>query len=149
MLTSSCINTAVEIKNQTSKTMKSIKCVVETKGATPEGDSKDKKKKKQKKPKKGEAERGYPPLITTRPLQIKPHPKRISLSKICRASPPVPRMSSSAVPGSLSTSTPTSRVPTATGSPRRSKSPAALSSTSWYAAGPSSVFYLFLIWIII
>jgi hypothetical protein len=49
-----------EIKNQTSKTMKSIKCVVETKGATPEGDSKDKKKKKQKKPKKGEAERGVP-----------------------------------------------------------------------------------------
>lgn len=49
-----------EIKNQTSKTMKSIKCVVETKGAKPEGDSKDKKKKKQKKPKKGEAERGVP-----------------------------------------------------------------------------------------
>lgn len=49
-----------EIKNQTSKTMKSIKCVVESKGATPEGDSKDKKKKKQKKPKKGEAERGVP-----------------------------------------------------------------------------------------
>ncbi|ELR24131.1 uncharacterized protein ACA1_153610 [Acanthamoeba castellanii str. Neff] len=48
-----------EIKNQTSKTMKSIKCVVETKGAKPEGDSKDKKK-KQKKPKKGEAERGVP-----------------------------------------------------------------------------------------
>jgi hypothetical protein len=48
-----------EIKNQTSKTMKSIKCVVETKGAKPEGDSKDKKK-KQKKPKKGEVERGVP-----------------------------------------------------------------------------------------
>jgi hypothetical protein len=47
-----------EIKNQTSKTMKSIKCVLETKGAKPEGNGKDKKK--AKKPKKGEAERGLP-----------------------------------------------------------------------------------------
>lgn len=46
-----------EIKNQTSKTVKSIKCVLETKGSKPEG--KDAKK-KQKKPKKGEAERGTP-----------------------------------------------------------------------------------------
>jgi hypothetical protein len=35
--------------------MKSIKCVLETKGAKPEGNGKDKKK--AKKPKKGEAER--------------------------------------------------------------------------------------------
>jgi hypothetical protein len=48
-----------EIKNQTGKTMKSIKCVLETKGAAKvEGEGKDKKK--AKKPKKGEAERGIP-----------------------------------------------------------------------------------------
>lgn len=46
-----------DIKNASGKTMKSIKCVIETKGGKPE-EGKDKKK--PKKPKKGEVERGVP-----------------------------------------------------------------------------------------
>lgn len=127
----------VDIKNQTSKSMKSIKCVLVSRGVEGENG------KKKKKTKKGEDHVRVAPLL---PSPFPPLRSSLLVSEAPRSSADIfpcdraslraPRTSSTVGHGSHWTSTPTSKATTVTDCPRRSKRAPTPSSTNWCLSRP-------------